>query len=224
MKTKLITLLLLSLILKSWAQGKVDYLQNFDKKTFHWGYYLGFNQTSFEHKVDGEYGYSGPEENPMPSTSSSFGFNVGLVGDYRLTQYLNLRLEPGLFTSGKKSFTPVPGTDNNIEWNSTYFRLPLLLKVSTKRLKNLRPYFIGGVSYDYNFKNTNDALEGSNYAIHKNQFMAEMGVGIDFYLHYFKCSPSIRGIYSLTDELDNWGGAPYDSLKTRGVFFMLTFE
>ena len=58
----------------------------------------------------------------------------------------------------------------------------------------------------------------------------ELGFGIDFYLEYFKFSPSIRGVFALTDELirDNdpkssWTGN-IDTMRTRGVSVNFTFE
>ncbi|MGB0836550.1 MAG: porin family protein [Flavobacteriaceae bacterium] len=193
------------------AQGRVDYLPNFDKKSFHWGYYLGLNQLSFDYVSNDEY---------LPSSGTSLGFNVGLIGDFRMTENLNFRVEPGLMTSGEKGFIEGP------VWNSTYLHLPFLLKISTDRLKNIRPFIIGGASYDFNFKTTPDDLAHAGYEIHKNQFMTEFGIGVDIYLHYFKCSPSIRGIYSLTDELDRVGpsAVAYDKFRTSGVYFNLTFE
>ena len=58
----------------------------------------------------------------------------------------------------------------------------------------------------------------------------ELGFGIDFYLEYFKFTPSIRGIFALTDELvpDQDPNSPWtgniESLKTRGLFINFTFE
>lgn len=216
-KFKIATFFMFFTVMNAWSQDRVEYLRNFDKKPFHWGYYIGFNHTSLDVKTEEQY-------LPEDSTNSSFGFNVGLVGDYRLTNHLNLRFEPGLFSSGKKGFIP-EGSQEIIEWNSTYLRLPILIKVSTERLKNLRPFIKGGVSYNYNFKNTPDDLSGLGYEINKSQFVAELGLGIDFYLHYFKCSPSIKGIYGITDEINRKSGTPaFDSFQTKGILFSITFE
>ena len=68
--------------------------------------------------------------------------------------------------------------------------------------------------------------------------MYEVGFGVDFYMYFFKFTPSIRGIFAINDELvrdDNpnyplnpqytspWTG-PVDFLGTRGLFLNLTFE
>ena len=64
----------------------------------------------------------------------------------------------------------------------------------------------------------------------KTLYNWEIGFGIDFYTEYFKFSPSIRGIFALSNELvpDNDPNSPWtgniDAMKTRGVFVNFTFE
>ena len=61
-------------------------------------------------------------------------------------------------------------------------------------------------------------------------FNYEIGFGIDFYLVYFKFSPSIRGIFSIQNELiqDNNSNSPWTSniksLLSQGFAINLTFE
>ena len=61
-------------------------------------------------------------------------------------------------------------------------------------------------------------------------FYYELGFGIDFYFQYFKFSPSIRGLFSLKNELvpDNDINSPWtgnlDRLRTRGIFINFTFH
>jgi len=61
-------------------------------------------------------------------------------------------------------------------------------------------------------------------------FYNELGFGIDFYLSNFKFTPSIRGVFALSDELvpDEDPNSPWtsniESLKTRGVFINFTFQ
>jgi hypothetical protein len=215
MKNLIFPLLLISALFSAKAQfNRVEYLQNFDKKTFHWGYYISINQIGFRNIINEEY---------VGDPTNSFGFNVGLVGDLKLNKNINLRLEPGMLSSADKGFTP-PSSEEPLIWNSTYLHLPLLFKFSTDRLQNYRPFVLAGVSYDYNFKNTPDEMANKGYFINKNQFMLEYGIGMDFYLHYFKFSPSIRGIYSLTNELNSVYFESGMKLQTRGIFLSLCFE
>ena len=58
----------------------------------------------------------------------------------------------------------------------------------------------------------------------------EVGIGIDMYFEYFKFSPSLRGVFSLNDELirDKDPNSPWtsniQSMSTRGVFVNFTFH
>lgn len=213
------------------AQKKdiVEYHQNWDKQKVFWGYYLGVNMKNF--KIN----YL-TDDGSFINVTPSLGFDVGLIGDYRLHKNINLRLEPGLSSNTKElDFTYIQGgeQDSIRKVNGTYLRIPLLLKFSTDRYNNIRPYTIGGVSYDYNFSSNQDNPEDNSngeFRMKTSNFSYELGIGIDIYLPYFIFSPSIRGIFAITDELvrDNnpnsqWTGN-VDFFGTRGVFLKLAFH
>ncbi|MDP4599838.1 MAG: PorT family protein, partial [Polaribacter sp.] len=111
--------------------------------------------------------------------------------------------------------------------------VPLLLKFSTDRYKNIRPYVLGGISYDHNFS-SNEANQDDNSAgefrMKTHNFMYEVGIGIDIYLYFFKFSPSIRGVFAINNEVkydddpnSRWT-APINYMGTRGVFLTFAFE
>ncbi|RKF04715.1 putative protein-translocating porin PorT [Tenacibaculum lutimaris] len=209
---------------------KILKLPSFDKPLFHYGFYLGANNNSYK------IGYKPSSiSDPEIEVESSIGFNVGLIADLRLHNNINLRFEPGLMSNTKTlRFNHIPGPENinTREVGATYLHLPLLLKFSTNRLNNMRPYVIGGVSYDHNFS-SNERNNDDNYAgefrTTTNNFMYEVGIGVDFYLSYFKFSPSIRGVFAINNEVkyDNKASQwtdPINYLGTRGVFLHLAFE
>ncbi len=202
-------------------------LENFDKQKVHWGYYLGFNTLDFK------FDYLAPTEDI--SVQTTVGFNVGLVGNLRLLEYVDLRFEPGLaITQRNLTF---PGFDDKVESyreaKSTYIYFPLLLKFSSKRTGNIRPYLLGGVSTAVNLGSNSKAPDDNfNGRFRMTQWtnFYEVGFGIDLYLEYFKFSPSIRGVFSMNDELirDNSPDSPWTgnvgAMKTRGVFVNFTFH
>lgn len=206
-------------------------LENFDNKRFTWGYFLGFN--SYDFKIDYENQYA--DNNTDIEVKTSPGFNVGLIGDMRINEYLNLRLEPGLYFTQRDLTFPgfVDQRDYFREVKSTYIHVPLLLKVSTKRLNNIKPFIIGGVSTSFNLsseqKNPDDNRQGK-FRMTNNTNYYELGFGIDLYLFYFKFTPSVRGVFALSDELvpDNNPNSPWtgniDKLSSRGVFINFTFQ
>ena len=212
---------------------RVEYLPTFDKKRIHYGFYLGLNQNDFKLNLR-----ESSISNANITVESSAGFNVGLVADLRLHKNLNVRLEPGLVSNTKRilfnhlNTSRIP-QDSIRDIGSTYLHIPLIFKFSTDRYKNIRPYLLGGISYDYNFssneKNQDDNSSGE-FRMKTHNFMYEVGVGIDFYLYYFKFSPSIRGVFAITneikydDDLNSKWTAPVNFMGTRGVFLNFSFE
>ena len=202
-------------------------LQNEDKKFLNWGYFLGFNQYDFKFEY----------KNDLPDilVSKSFGFNVGLIGEMRINEFLDLRFEPGLFYTLRELGFPGFSSENEAirEVRSTYINFPLLLKVSTRRLGNWKPFVIGGAGMAINLGSNEDSLDDNSsgtFRMKRQVFNYELGFGIDFYLEYFKFSPSIRGVFAISDELvpDNDPNSPWtgniDALRTRGIFVNFTFE
>ncbi len=203
-------------------------LHDMDEKTITWGYYLGFN--SYHFKTD--YKQLVTEE---IETDKSIGFNVGLVGDLKLNNYFNLRFEPGLSSNTRTLTFPqfTKKTQRTREVQSTYIHFPLLLKISTERVGNIKPFILGGLSTAINLSsNYNSAEDNSTGKFRSNRITNyyELGVGIDLYLEYFKFTPSLRGVFSVGDELvrDTDPNSPWTgniaSMSTRGVFVNFTFQ
>jgi hypothetical protein len=216
------------------AQNKrVENLPTFDNVKIHYGFYLGLNQNDFKLNYK-----NSPIFDPNISVEPSTGFNVGLIAELRLHKNLSLRLEPGLVSNTKRIIFNHLNTSSNPqdsirEIGSTYLHVPLVLKFSTDRYKNIRPYLIGGVSYDYNFS-SNEANQDDNssgqFRMKTHNFMYEVGMGIDIYLPFFKFSPSIRGVFAINNEIkydddpnSKWT-APINFMGTRGVFLNFAFE
>ncbi len=202
-------------------------LENVDKALLNWGYFLGFNQYDFK------FNYRNDLDDVL--INKSLGFNVGLIGEMRINEFLDLRFEPGLFYTQRTLGFPGFTTENEAirEVKSTYINFPLLLKVGTRRFGNWKPFLIGGVSASLNLGSNEDALDDNSsgtFRMKHNVYNYEMGFGIEFYTEYFKFSPSIRGVFAMTDELvpDNdpnslWTGN-LEAIRTRGIFVNLTFE
>lgn len=201
--------------------------ENFDKQRIHWGYFLGFNSLDFKFDY-----LSVTEDIQVKSTT---GFNVGLIGDLRLTDYVDFRFEPGLYiTQRNLAYSNFEDpVDRLREVKSTYIFFPALLKISSKRTGNIRPYLIGGLSTALNLgslqKSTEDNYNRKFRMTNWSSFY-EIGFGIDLYFEYFKFSPSIRGVFSTKDELirDNNPNSPWtgniQSMQTRGFFVNFAFH
>jgi hypothetical protein len=228
---KLILLLLLIGTFQAQAQmfGKdpMINLENWDKQRVYWGYYLGMNYYDFKFE------YEQPGKDIL--VDNGIGFNVGLIGNLRLTEYFDLRFEPGLLFNQRNLTFPELSNENDRlrEVKSTYLHFPLLLKFSSKRTGNIRPFIIGGLSTALNLSsNVDNQQDNSNnvFRMAKWTNFYEVGLGVDLYLEYFKFTPSLRGVFSFNDELirDNDPNSPWTgnvgTMKTRGVFLNFTFQ
>ncbi len=237
MKKLIVLLFLLIASQSSFAQlfnkEKIKNIENFDKQFLTWGYFLGLNSYDFN------FDYNEDKKDILVETS--FGFSVGLIGDMRVNEFFNIRLEPGLYVTKRNLmydesyFEGLEFNNSDLlrEVNSTYIHLPLLFKASTKRINNFKPFIVGGISTSLNLssneKNPDDNDNGE-FRTKSNVFFYELGFGIDFYLYWFKFTPSIRGVFALNDELvrDEDPNSPWTgnvtSMKTRGVFINFTFQ
>lgn len=239
----LFTLLLLFVSLNIFSQRrKVNQLPSFDKHAINWGFYLGWNNSDYKLKY---------QENSFTNTSVKFdhkmGFNIGLIANMRINPLFSLRFEPGLISNGSTLYfldneflegnspTNLYENHSSTEIETTFLHVPLLLKFNATRLNNVRPFLIGGFSYDYNFSSNKDNQDDNfsgQFRMRTHNFMYEIGLGFDFYFHYFKFSPSIRGQFAMTNELyyDNpengpspWTD-PIEFMGTRSLFIKLAFE
>lgn len=214
---KLVVFLFFCICTLSYGQTeKVSQLQNFDKRPIRYGFYLGLHQK----------GYALEASNDV-TLSNGAGFHLGVLADLKVSDFVSFLTEPGIISStnsltfdGEKTEVP-----------ATYFHLPVSIKISTRRLNNIRGFILGGVSYNYNFtakKNNND--NGNNprdFELKQHTLVGEVGIGASFYFPYFKFSPSIRGVYGFQNEYIGLGTVAKDNvseLRTRGVFLTLTFQ
>ncbi len=203
-------------------------LENFDRQRVHWGYFLGFN--SYDYKFD----YKLPPGKDV-LVEGTTGFNVGLVGNLRLTEYIDLRFEPGLYYTQRNLVFQnlLLAADRDREVRSTYIHFPLLVKFSSLRTGNIRPYLTAGLSETLNISSNSKSKDDNSagrFRVKQWTSNWEVGFGIDLYFEYFKFSPSIRGVFGLSDELirDADPNSPWTSnieaMKTRAVFVNFTFH
>lgn len=239
---KIVVIILLVAAIKVQAQSPnklfgrepIINLENFQQQRLYFGFYLGFN--SYDFKID----YKTVSEDIQVKTTT--GFNVGLVANLKLQEYVSLRFEPGLYYTTRDlqypvsyfSGLPPPSPSDQLrQVNSTYLHFPILLKFLSLRTGNIRPYLVGGVSATLNLSSNSKSID-DNY---QDRFRVkpwttnyEVGFGIDIFSEYFIFSPSIRGVFGINDELirDNNPDSPWtgniESLKTRAVLINFTFH
>ncbi|MFO7745092.1 MAG: porin family protein [Psychroflexus sp.] len=210
---------------------KVLNKENIDKKRWSWGYFLGFNAYDFQIKYNNTFN---EQTNNDLEVGKNPSFNVGLIGNLRINEYLDLRLEPGVvFANRTLTFPGVVESNSVRDVNSSYIHIPLLLKFSAKRINNFKPFVVGGASISTNLSSNEDNPQDNTagqFRMKTQNYYYEVGFGVDFYFEYFKFTPSLRGVFGMGNELkrDEADDSPYtsniESIKTRGIFVNFTFQ
>ena len=203
---------------------------NLDKKPISWGYYFGVNSL--------DYNFDYRDQQQDIQVERTIGFNVGILGDLRLSEFVSLRVEPGLVYTQRNLMYPAdPRFENESdmlrEVPSTYIYLPIGLKINTRRLNNVRPYIQVGISTATNLSSNEDNPDDNSagqFRTTSSPLFYELGIGLEMYLFYFKFIPSIKGVFAISDELvrDDIPNSPWTDnitkMQTRGIFINFTFQ
>lgn len=134
------------------------------------------------------------------------GFQVGVLGEMRLSKHIQLRVAPSLYF-GARHLTfrdhALPADDAQAVRTQTlktiYVGLPINLIAAGTRQGNRRPYVMAGVAPMVNFGGRSDGL----VRLKRREVFAEVGVGADFYLPFFKLRPELKFMYGLTNSRDD---------------------
>lgn len=225
-------ILLLLQALPADAQRIVKNMPEHDDKAYYFGITFGLNFSTFRFR----YSQSFTETDTFKSIQSRFGpgFNLGLMGNLRVTNLIDLRFIPSL------SFAEKPmniiargstGADTNIDRSveSIYMHLPLQLKFKSERLHNFRFYAIGGGKFDID-------LAANARSRRKDEFLKvkpfdlgyEIGFGFEFYYPNFIFSPEIKLSQGLLNAQYKDSKIPLsnaiDQINTRTIVISIHLE
>lgn len=205
----------------------VNNLTHFDDRKFHFGFYLGLNTMDYritnynsvydnpvftahpELKTDASNYYGGKNSFAANIYTISPGFTVGGVLNFRIDRDFDLRFTPGMSLGSRsfKYFIPIspevvrlsPGMDENtyLTTPSSYVDLPVGIRYKGFRYFNSRPFIYLGMAYRQDLENKR--ISESVVHLKKSGGYAEIGLGIDSYLEYFRFTAEFRFSYGLNN-------------------------
>ena len=183
-----------------------------DLRPFHFGVVVGthFQDIEFANigpqMVTGADGTSSEKIITCDQDRWDMGFNVGVLGEFRLGNHFAFRVAPTMYF-GNRHLTFYNMTDRldngqpivqTQDMKAVYIAAPLNLLFSAPRLDNARPYLMAGVDPMINLSGgDNDYIRLKKY-----DFFLELGLGCDIYLPFFKLRPELKFCYSLINSLD----------------------
>lgn len=158
------------------------------------------------------------------------GFSMGIESNLRLAENWDLRFTPTLsLTSKRFEFDRPNGVKEAFEVPSTLVEFPLYVKFKSNRIRNFRGYIIAGGKYTFDVSNKIGVENAYEYPIKlkPHDVVAEVGVGADFYLPYFKFSTQLKasfGFLNLKFSEDNMYNNAIDQINSRSVYISFLFE
>ena len=218
------------------VKAQVNYLAAFDEDLLHYGIQIGYTQSKF----DFHYTYDESMTPYEQGTRSYYtpGFHIAVIGDMKLTRFMNLRFLPGLtlinrtlrYSWSDEYLASHPSMDAYRNVESVYGELPFDLKFRSMRYRNFRPYLTVGASYGFDFaslRNNRNSQNQSNIRLNTSDLRYTAGLGFDFYLRYVKFAIELKMTFGMIDlkiDNDTYYNQSIDGLNTRTFMLGFTFE
>jgi len=202
---------------------------DYDKKLITYGFSIGLHTSSYQVKYSDKF-VSKPYDT-VHSVQPVFlpGFSLGFLVNYRLNEFLDLRLMPKAGFYGHKLYyyyTNAPTQSQLVE--TTLVELPLLLKYKSVRRGNVRMYMIGGITPAFEASGKNDIANSSaGLSIQKRNLSLDAGLGFDFYFPLFKLSQEIRfsrGLLNMMGSQHTIYQDPISRLNTNTIAVYFIFQ
>lgn len=193
-------------------ERKVENRPYTDLRPFHFGILVGTHMQDMEMVNVGPQTITaedGTQQQVLISADQDrwdAGLNVGVLGEFRLSQNFQFRVAPALYFGNRHlTFHHQTQTDaggNRIvryqDLKSIYVSSALDLIFAAPRFNNHRPYIMAGINPMINLSGRDDDI----VRLKRYDTFAEVGLGCDFYLPYFKLRPELKFMFSLINSLD----------------------
>ncbi|MGC4022241.1 MAG: outer membrane beta-barrel protein [Cyclobacteriaceae bacterium] len=209
-----------------WArQNNPDY----DKRRISYGFSIGIHTSTYQVKYSDKFTSNKFDSVTAVQPVYLPGFSVGFLVNYRVNEFLDLRIMPKAGFYAHKLyyyFTNGPTQSQLVE--STLVEMPLLLKYKSMRRGNVRMYMVGGVTPAFEASGKNDVGNSTaGLSIQKHNISLDMGLGFDFYFPFFKFSQEIRfsrGISNMLGDKETPYSDPIKRLNTNTISVYFIFQ
>lgn len=134
------------------------------------------------------------------------GFTVGVLGELRLNKHFQFRVAPAMYFGNRHlsflNLNEQDAADKPLEQRqdlkTAYISTALNLIFAAPRFNNHRPYIMAGINPMINLSG-----KGEDFIrLKRYDMFAEIGLGCDFYLPFFKLRPELKFMFSLVNSLD----------------------
>ncbi|NBX26828.1 MAG: PorT family protein [Chitinophagia bacterium] len=211
------------------AQRFILNLPDHDQKKYYFGLTFGLNFATYQVSYTSSFVNTDTFTRILPSWSP--GFNLGLMGNLKLTKFIDLRLVPSLSFSEKRLDFNKIGYDTIVTKSieSIYVHIPLQLKFKSERIRNFRFYVLLGGKYDYDMAANARSKRNDEYIkVKPNDLGYEFGMGFEFYNPNFIFAPEIKLSQGLMNQIYKDKNIPLtnaiDQLNTRSIIISIHLQ
>jgi len=214
-----------------YKEKKMKNLPKYDRRMFHFGFILGTNYSDLA--VTNIKGLAALDSVYVVEPAAAIGFNLGIVSDMRLGEHFNIRFIPGISFVGRgMNYTLIERDTITTTYEKTvesvFLEVPLYFKFRSRRINNWRVYIMGGGKFLYDMASKEETeSEEVILKLKREDYTWDLGVGVDFYLEYFKLSVEARmafGLNNLLVEDQTVFTNSIESLKSKTFLFSVYFE
>ncbi len=236
-KILLFTILILTLSGSVFAQRKRPWRAPFyDAEPYHFGFAFSLGKMDFAISHSDTFNALDTVYSVEYSGGALFG--ASMIANLKLADNWDLRVLPGLMFS-QRSLNYLLCDDkiqderllrkHSMKIETTLLQSPIIVKYRAVRESNYRPYIFAGVNpaIDLAARKKPKEEEKPKIRLKKLDVYAEIGIGLDNYLHWFKYSTEIKFSYGLLNivKYDNTEYTDaFSRLGSKMVTLVLCFE
>ncbi len=211
-----------------YAQQQVPNMPEHDTKWYYFGISFGFNYSSY--RISSTQSFADRDTFLKVQPSWGPGFNLGIMGNLRMSKFVDLRFIPSLVFAEKGIKTQNGDKEEDqFSIESIYMNLPLQFKFKSDRIHNFRFYGLLGGKLDYDLAaNSRSRRQDERLRVRPIDLGAEVGMGFEFYYPNFIFSPEIKisqgFLNSHSPDKDIPLSNTIDRMRTRMIVFSIHLE
>lgn len=174
------------------GQTKIPNMPEHDSKAYYFGITFGLNYSSF--RINQSKSFADNDTFFMVQPGYRPGFNLGIMGNLRVSKFIDLRFIPSLVFSEKRIKTiDIDKQEEIRSIESIYMQLPLQFKFKSDRIGNFRFYGLLGGKFDYDLSaNARSRRQDEWLRVSPIDVGAEVGIGFEFFYPNFIFTPEIK--------------------------------
>lgn len=177
-------------------------LPKLDNQVAHFGYSLGLNTMDFTIRPSDVF-LPGFDTVYAVEVGKFIGFNINMISNLRLAEYIDVRFLPGLmFGQRNLKYKYIKNGEyrlHNMMIESTFLDFPVYLKYRAARINNWRPFVLAGADCRIDLASQRKINPDERPKIRLKPVDAyyEVGLGADFFLEYFMFGIELKSSWGL---------------------------